>query len=181
MFYDGFEFEREQEVIDFINSKIKRCRKCGNELHYKEKFYNTDKLCNGCKGKRAFDEVDTESTAIQSKIKLVGVIPKTDDSSVLVDTPSKKRTATEQEFLQKYMQWQLNSEKALKVWQEKNALSLSTQKSLHKNLTKPKSTDERLSEIISNYDSEQGTNISQDELISVVCKIVHRLGITKTF
>ncbi|WP_320732746.1 hypothetical protein [Enterobacter roggenkampii] len=181
MFYDDFEFEREQEVIDFINNKIKRCRKCGNELHYKEKFYNTDKLCNGCKGKRPFDEVDAKSATLQSKIKHVSIIPKTEDSLILDDTSPKKRTATEKAFLQKYMQWQLNNEKAVKDWQEKHALSLCTQKSPQKKLAKPKLTNERLSEIISDYDLGQRLNISQDELISVVWEIMYHRGITNTF
>lgn len=181
MFYDDFEFEREQEVIDFINNKIKRCRKCGNELHYKEKFYNTDKLCNGCKGKRSFDEVDAKSATLQSKIKHVSIIPKAEVALILDDTSTKKRTATEKTFLQKYMQWQLNNEKAVKDWQEKNALSLCTQKSAPKKLAKPKLTDERLSEIISDYDLGQGLNISHDELISVVWEIMYHRGITNTF
>lgn len=181
MFYDDFELEREQEAIDFINNKIKRCRKCGNELHYKEKFYNTDKLCNRCKGKRSFDEVDVKSTTNQSKTKHVSVIPKTESSFISDDIPPKKRTATERAFLQKHMQWQLNNEKAEKDWKEKNALSISTQKTSKKDLTKPKLTDERLSEIMNNYDLGKGLNINHDELISVVWEIMYHRGITKIF
>lgn len=181
MFYDDFEFEREQEVVDFINNKIKRCRKCGNELHYKEKFYNTDKLCNGCKGIRSFEETDAKPPTMLSKTKLVSAVPKADDSFILDDDAEKKRTATEEVFLQKYSQWKLNNEKAEKAWQEKQELSLSTQKQHEKPLPNSKLTDERLSEIISNYDLGQGLNISHDELISVVWEIMYHRGITKTF
>lgn len=47
---DEYESRRAEEAHLFVANKIKRCRKCRNELHYKEKFYNADKICNRCRG-----------------------------------------------------------------------------------------------------------------------------------
>lgn len=41
---------REKELDYFISNKIKRCRQCGNELDYMEKFHFTDRVCCKCKG-----------------------------------------------------------------------------------------------------------------------------------
>lgn len=181
MFYDDFEFEREQEAIDFINNKIKRCRKCGNELHYKEKFYNTDKLCNECKGMRSFDEIDDNPLVIQNKKNHVCSTRNADGSFILEDDVQKKCIVSEKEFFKKYSQWKLNNEKAEKAWREKQALTLSTKKQNNKITTTPKITDERLAEIISNYDLGQGININHDELISIVWEVMYYRGINKTF
>lgn len=50
--------QKEQEVINFIRNKIKRCCKCGNELHYKEKYFFTDHICCICKGFPSFDAAE---------------------------------------------------------------------------------------------------------------------------
>lgn len=181
MFNDDFKFEREQKAIDFINNKIKRCRKCGNELHYKEKFYNTDKLCNECKGLRSFDEIDVNSLIVENKKNHATVTPKAEGSFIFDHDIEKQRTITERTFLEKYSQWQLNNERAEKAWREKQALTLSTQKQSNNPSITPKLTDERLGEIISSYDSGQRLDINHDELISIVWEIMYHRGIIKTF
>ncbi|ELC7379901.1 hypothetical protein RJO92_003102 [Enterobacter asburiae] len=183
MFYDDFEFEREQEVIDFINNKIKRCRKCGNELHYKEKFHNTDKICNGCKGMRSFDEIDVTPPATQNQNNRLTTIRNTGAyvHPLMDNDNEKKRTTTENEFLKKYSQWQLNNEKAEKAWRENQKLSLSTQKQTKKIMANPKVTDERLGELINNYDLGIALDIRHDEIISITWEILYHRGVNQTF
>lgn len=181
MFHDDFKFERELEVIDFINNKIKRCRKCGTELHYKEKFYNTDKICNRCKGRRSCDEIDVNPLAVQNKNNHISAIQNVKYALLLADNIEKKRITTEKDFLEKYTQWQLNNEKAEKAWKEKQASTLSDRKKSKSPSITPNLTDERLGEIISNYDSGEGLNVSHDELISIVWEVMYHRGINKTF
>ena len=183
MRYDDYEFEREQEVIDFINNKIKRCRKCGNELHYKEKFHHTDRICNACKGMRSFDEIDVKQPSIQNKNTHVTTTRHTDAYvlPLLDDDNEKKRTTIEKEFLEKYTQWQLNNEKAEKAWRERQDLTPSIQKQTKKTTISTNITDERLGELISNYDLGQSLDIRHDELISIVWEVMYYRGINKTF
>lgn len=47
---DYYEDKREDDEDRYLSKKIRCCRKCGKELHYKEIFYNSDKVCNRCKG-----------------------------------------------------------------------------------------------------------------------------------
>ncbi|MHA1000555.1 hypothetical protein ACR9IA_08400 [Leclercia pneumoniae] len=183
MCYDDFEFKREQEAIDFINNKIKRCRKCGNELHYKEKFHNTDKICNGCKGMRPYDEIDVTLPASQNQKNRLTTVRNTDEYvPLLLDNDNeKKRTTTENEFLKKYSQWQLNNEKAEKAWRENQEPALSIQKKTKKITANSKVTNERLGELISNYDLGIGLDIKHDELISIIWEIFYHRGVNKTF
>lgn len=47
---DDYEDRRETNENRYLSNKIRCCRKCGKELHYKEIFYNADKVCNRCRG-----------------------------------------------------------------------------------------------------------------------------------
>ncbi|WP_438442313.1 hypothetical protein [Kluyvera georgiana] len=182
MFFDEKKFERELEVLDFIRNKIKRCRKCGNELHYKEKFYNSDKICNKCKGMRPFDEIDTKTpTNIENNALTTPRHVAREAHYHLEQGSGETRTTTESDFNKKYEQWKLNNEKAERAWREKQSLVSSSQKQGKKNVSSSKVTDEKLNEIIKCYDLEQELNIGHEELISIVWEVLYHRGINNTF
>ncbi|HED3065117.1 TPA: hypothetical protein R4057_002071 [Kluyvera ascorbata] len=179
MYYD--EFQRELEALDFINNKIKRCRACGRELHYKEKFNNTDNICNACKGLPSYDSFDDSEGPIEA-IPLQA-LRKNESQEVIMhgNNHVKKRTFTEEELLKRYPSWQLSNEKAEREWVENNPKSVRGDRGGSQLSSSVKISDERLGEMIDNYDLGKGLDFSQDELISIIWEIMYHRGIINTY
>lgn len=179
MCYD--EFQRELEALNFINNKIKRCRACGRELHYKEKFNNTDKICNACKGLPSYDSFDDSEGQIEA-IPLQALRKNESQEAIMHgNNYVKKRTFTEEELLKRYPSWQLSNEKAEREWVENNPNSVIEDRGKRQLSSSVKISDERLGEMIDNYDLGKGVDLSQNELISIIWEIMYHRGIINTY
>lgn len=167
------EFEREPEAIDFINNKIKKCKNCGHELHYKEKFYNIGNVCNPCKGLPPFIDTDTINNISTSYIQHSNLEPLTSISVSLDDNIDKKRTLTERELLKKYPEWQLRNELALKKWREKCHKTHAEEIKKKTASTELKIEDERIGELLNKYDTYKPIDITQEEVISLLWEVMY--------
>lgn len=158
------EEQREQEVIDFISNKIKRCRKCGNELHYKEKYYFNDRICCTCKGLKPFDA--PEDIALSESCE--------PEPARLADEGHDARTSTERELFNRYPEWQLMNERAAKKWREEHPPEESCLPSSRSavNSAGPLSV-ERLNELMAKYDASEAVDIRQEELISLLWEVLY--------
>lgn len=175
------EFEREQEAIDFINNKIKKCKKCGHELHYKEKFYNIGNVCNPCKGLPPFIDSDTINNISTSSVQHNNLEPLISASVTLDNNIEENRTPTERELLKKYPEWQLRNELALKKWREKCHKIHAGEINKKTATTDLKIEDERIVEFLNRYDSHNPIDITQEEVISLLWEVMYHRKISTKY
>lgn len=173
--YDDHD-QREANIASFLANKFKKCRKCGHELDYKEKFYYTDQICNPCRGLQPFDSEDAPDgeSAGKSPFPIINL-----DLSKYEDKGQQNRCDFEKQVFSRYPEWQLLREKAEKDW---NAEHPQTEVVTLKSGTKIESynkiiTDERIAEMIYQYDFNGTVNIKVEELISLLWEIRKNRGI----
>lgn len=121
----------------------KYCRQCGRELHYKEKFYFTDQVCCRCRGLASFDDDGTESVG-------------------------RERTPVERALFERYPAWQLMIEKAERQWKATHPQPLADVITVTRCT---KVSDERISEMLAQYDSFRPVKIEERELIALLQEV----------
>ncbi|NWC62937.1 hypothetical protein [Cedecea sp. P7760] len=166
------EERRDQEAADFISNKIKRCRKCSNELDYKEKYYFTDRICCACKGLEPFDAPDVITSSENPQQK----------PPRQVEQGNGVRTSAESGLLSRYAEWQLMNERAEKKWREEHPPQEKHSPSFRKviNTAGPLSV-ERINELMAKYDASEAVDIRQEELISLLWEVLYHRKITSVF
>ncbi|HCL8254335.1 TPA: hypothetical protein N2Z50_002833 [Escherichia coli] len=175
MTYD--EFEREQEIVDFINNKIKRCRKCGQELHYKEKYYHSDRICCICKGLPSYENDEKSLTPIMDKPQHTFLENNTLNYMCNEKNKVENTRASAQEALfKKYPEWCLLNEIQDKKWKDKQSNELSYSKN-NKQKFQNKITNERIFALLEKYDNYQTVDLTQDELISLFWEVLYHRGV----
>jgi len=144
----------EQQSDYFISNKIKRCRQCGNELDYMEKFHFTDRLCCKCKGIGSLISVEGESAQNCNE--------ETEQFAV-------------KEISERYAEWQRLTKLAERKWRIENqsADTVVTQ-SKPLNASDESVSSERIFELIGQYDNGEPVAISQEELVSIFWEVLQR-------
>ncbi|EHU4459522.1 hypothetical protein KY790_004334 [Salmonella enterica] len=122
---------------------IKYCHQCGQELHYKEKFYFTNQICCQCRGLAPFDDDGTQSVG-------------------------RERTPIERTLFERYPVWQLMIEKAERQWK---AAHPQPQAGLITVTRCTTVSDERISEMLAQYDSFRPVRIEERELIALLQEV----------
>lgn len=151
--------QRELEVKRFIDNKIKRCDKCGCELNYREKFYTSEPICFVCKGLLK-PEAERESLGASGHYNSV-------------DT----RSPMAEKLFALYPEWQAMNEKAENEWHENHPLTPLPRKLSENHKPQPFS-DERIAQMISDYDEGIMVTVSQEELISLLWEIIKHRNIS---
>ncbi|MEY8647644.1 hypothetical protein AALP86_14345 [Klebsiella pasteurii] len=171
--YDDYE-QRVLEIASFLSNKIKRCLKCSRELHYKEKFNYTGRVCNRCRGMKPFDTLD-------DIISLAKINPSSQirnlDLSQCKDKGTANRSAFEQQISNQYPEWQLLREKAEKKWNKKHLNTEQRVFDYDKLSCNEMISDERVGDIFNQYDTHEIVDISNKELISLLWEIRFHRGI----
>lgn len=166
------EERRDQEAANFLSNKIKRCRRCSNELDYKEKYYFSDRICCACKGLEPFDAPDVITPSENLEPKPLHQVEQ--DYGV--------RTSTERELFNKYPEWKLMIERAEKKWREQHPLqekhSPSSRNAIN---TAGPLPVERINELMAKYDASEAVNIRQEELMSLLWEVLYHRKITSVF
>lgn len=145
---------REQQSDYFINNKIKRCRQCGNELDYMEKFHFSDRVCCKCKGVESLIPSEREPAQNHSD--------KTDEFAVQCKS-------------ERYAEWLRLTQLAEAKWHSDNQILASTvsqSKPVESNLEGVPS--ERIYELIEQYDNGEHVAISQEELVSIFWEVLQQ-------
>ncbi len=119
------------------------CRQCGRELHYKERFYFTDQVCCRCRGLASFDDDGTESVG-------------------------RERTPVERALFERYPAWQLMIEKAERQWKATHPQPLADVITVTRCT---KVSDERITEMLAQYDSFRPVQIEERELIALLQEV----------
>ncbi|PFF94817.1 hypothetical protein [Escherichia albertii] len=122
---------------------IKYCRQCGRELHYKEKFYFSDHICCRCRGLASFDDDGTESVG-------------------------RERTPVERTLFERYPVWQLMIEKAERQWKATHPQPLADVITVTRCT---KVSDERITEMLAQYDNFRPVQIEERELIALLQEV----------
>lgn len=165
--YDDYD-QREANIASFLSNKIKRCIKCGHELDYKEKFYYTDRICNLCRGLQPFDSEDVPEveSEVKSPFPIINL-----DLSKYEDKGQQNRSDFEKQVFSRYPEWQLLREKAEKDWDAAHPrpekINFVTQIPSYSLII----TDERIAELINQYDANGAVNIKVEELISLLWEV----------
>ncbi|HBA9706355.1 TPA: hypothetical protein J1460_000238 [Escherichia coli] len=121
----------------------KYCRQCGRELHYKERFYFTDQVCCRCRGLASFDDDGTESVG-------------------------RERTPVERALFERYPAWQLMIEKAERQWKATHPQPLADVITVTRCT---KVSDERITEMLAQYDNFRPVQIEERELIALLQEV----------
>lgn len=146
--------QRDKELDYFISNKIKRCRQCGNELDYMEKFHYIDRVCCKCKG--------------------VDSLMPTERISTRDDNDETKSLAGEK-MSERYAEWKRLTTLAERKWHSKNQFdgkAASKPKPLKESVGKVSS--ERIFELIGQYDNGEAIAIYQEELVSIFWEILQQ-------
>lgn len=165
--YDDYD-KREANIASFLSNKIKRCIKCGRELDYKEKFYYTDRICNLCRGLQPFDSEDVPEveSEVKSPFPIINL-----DLSKYEGKGQQNRSDFEKQVFSRYPEWQLLREKAEKDWDAAHPrpeeINFVTQIPSYSLII----TDERIAELINQYDANGAVNIKVEELISLLWEV----------
>lgn len=157
--------QREANITSFLSNKIKRCIKCGHELDYKEKFYYTDRICNLCRGLQPFDSEDVPEIESEGKSPFPIINSKYEDKG------QQNRSVFEKQVFSRYPEWQLLREKAEKDWDAAHprpeGITFVTEIPSYNLII----TDERIAELINQYDANGTVSIKVEELISLLWEI----------
>lgn len=160
--------QREANIASFLSNKIKRCIKCEHELDYKEKFYNTDRICKLCRGLQPFDSEDVPEVESEGK-SLFPIINL--DLSKYEDKGQQNRSDFKKQVFSRYPEWQLLREKAEKDWDVAHprpvGITFVTEIPSYNLII----TDERIAELINQYDANGTVSIKVEELISLLWEI----------
>ncbi|MDR6348509.1 hypothetical protein [Pantoea sp. SORGH_AS_0659] len=145
---------REQESDYFISNKIKRCRKCGNELDYMEKFHFADRVCCKCKGVDSLIPMDRKSS-----------------QNYIDETES----FAGEKITERYAEWQRLITLAERKWHNENQLdsAVVSQPTLLKESAERVSS-ERIFELIGHYDNGEPIAICQEELVSIFWEVLQQ-------
>ncbi|EKL1160129.1 hypothetical protein PQM54_004567 [Klebsiella pneumoniae] len=171
--YDDYD-QREANIASFLSNKIKRCIKFGRELDNKEKFYYTDRICNPCRGLQPFESEDVPELESESKspFPIINL-----DLSKYEDKGQQNRSDFEKQVFSHYPEWQLLREKAEKDWNVVHPrpvdITFINEISNYNLII----TDERIAELINQYDENSTVNIKVEELISLLWEIREYRGI----
>lgn len=170
--YDDYD-QREANIASFLSNKIKKCSKCGRELHYKEKYYYTDGICNQCRGVPSFDDIENlnDSLGIDMREPFIDL-----DMPQYENKGQENRTEFERKIFNRYLEWQLLREKAEKEWNAEHPQpdgdALTYQAVDYSQII----TDERIAEMIYQYDTNEVVSIKVEELISLLWEIKANRG-----
>ena len=171
--YDDYD-QREANIASFLSNKIKRCIKCGCELNYKEKFHYTDRICNLCRGLQPFDSEDVPRGEPEGKspFPIINL-----DLSKYEDKGQQNRSDFEKQVFSRYPEWQLLREKAEKDWDAAHprpeGITLVNEIPSYNLII----TDERIADLINQYDANGTVNIKVEELISLLWEVSEIRGI----
>ena len=165
--YDDYD-QQEANIASFLSNKIKLCIKCRHELDYKEKFYYADRICNLCRGLQPFDSEDVPEveSEVKSPFPIINL-----DLSKYEDKGQQNRSDFEKQVFSRYPEWQLLREKAEKDWDAAHPrpeeINFVTQIPSYSLII----TDERIAELINQYDANGAVNIKVEELISLLWEV----------
>lgn len=148
---------RDQQSNHFMSNKIKRCRQCGNELNYMEKFHFTDRVCCKCKGIEPL--ISDERNAAQNYNDETGPIAREKISEL-------------------FAEWQRLTTLAERKWHSENQSNgsiVAQPKPLKKSAKNVSS--ERIFELIGQYDNGEPIAICQEELVSIFWEILQQRNV----
>jgi len=170
------EDKREADAARFLNNKIKRCKICHNELTYIEKFYFTERLCTTCKDKHSSEVAAKDENSAKVQFQPFAIPPDLEDKG------QENRTPLEQMLFSKYPEWQLYKERAEKKWRDEN-----TEGRAHYTESSKTSfagggvPDERIFELLSQYDQAENIDITESELVTLLWEILYHRKINTVF